>query len=301
MTRMPAAKDRLKPGLLARFQSGRSAGFEASRALCFCQVRRKLPSGMNEWVLVTGASSGIGHELAKLFAADKFNLLLVARNETRLATVAGELSSTYSVQAIPIARDLAHPSSANEIFAATDDRTVTILVNNAGFGQYGEFLDSDLKTEVEMMQVNMTSLVELTHLFAKPMRQRNSGKILNVASVAAFQPGPTVAIYYASKAFVYSFSYALSDELAGTGVTVTTLCPGTTRTEFFQRAGIHLHRPWPLADPAAVARAGYKAMMRGKRVVVPGMTNRFFSIVSPCLPSRVTAAIVRKIHARRSA
>jgi hypothetical protein len=130
------------------------------------------------------------------------------------------------------------------------------------------------------------------------MVARRAGRILNVASVAAFQPGPTVSLYYASKAFVYSFSYALALELEPFGVSVTTLCPGTTRTEFFERAKIHLARPYPLMDAAAVARAGYRGLLRGQRVVIPGWANKIMARLSPCFPSALTAAIVRRIHAR---
>ncbi len=132
------------------------------------------------------------------------------------------------------------------------------------------------------------------------MLEQKRGRILNVASVAAFQPGPTVSAYYASKAFVYSFSYALAVELQGTGVTVTTLCPGTTRTAFFERANLHLARPYPLMDPRVVAKAGYRGMIRGKRVVIPGFMNQVMARISPCLPSRWTANIVRKIHQGRA-
>jgi short-subunit dehydrogenase len=173
---------------------------------------------------------------------------------------------------------------------------VSALVNNAGFGHYGAFAETDLKLQSDMMQVNMHALVELTHLFLQPMLARRAGRILNVASVAAFQPGPTVNIYYASKAFVYSFSYALAAELEGTGVTVTALCPGTTRTEFFERAHIKLSRPWPLMDAGKVAQLGFQGMMKGKRVVIPGFTNRLMAAISPCLPSRLTSGIVRRVH-----
>jgi short-subunit dehydrogenase len=149
-----------------------------------------------------------------------------------------------------------------------------------------------------MMQVNMMALIELTYLFLQPMLQRRHGRILNVASLAAFQPGPTVNVYYATKAFVYSFTYALADEVEPQGIRVTALCPGSTRTEFFQRARVPMERPWPLDDPRHVARVGFDALMRGKRVAIPGIKHRLMAALSPCLPSRWTARIVRRLHQR---
>src|SRR5262245_5917651 len=188
---------------------------------------------MNDWALITGASSGIGLELAKLFAADHINLVLLARNEERLNKVSWELRARHSVQARVLVKDLASPTAPQEIFDELRDTPISMLVNNAGFGLYGPFLSGDLRGHSELMQVNMTALVQLTHLFAQPMVTRRTGRIMNVASTAAFQPGPLINVYYASKAFVHSFTYALAKELKGTGVTVTTLCPGTTHTEFF--------------------------------------------------------------------
>jgi hypothetical protein len=251
---------------------------------------------MKPWALITGASAGIGRELAGCFAAGAHNLVLVARNEQRLHALADELRNAHRIECRVLPCDLSQPGAAAGIFAATRDLEIDVLVNNAGFGQYGEFAHSDLKPQMDLMQVNMTALVELTHLFLQPMLNRKRGRILNVASVAAFQPGPTVNLYYASKAFVYSFSYALASELAHTGITVTTLCPGTTRTEFFERANIHMSRPWPMTSAKAVAELGYRATMRGQRVAIPGLMNRIMARVSPCLPSRWTSAIVKKVH-----
>lgn len=251
---------------------------------------------MDSWALITGASTGIGAELARIFAANHFNLVLVSRTRSRLEQLAKELTSQHNIQARVVPCDLSQPNAAANLFAAVRDLPISILVNNAGFGHYGRFLESDLAVQTGMMQTNMTALVELCHLFARPMLERRSGRILNVASIAAFQPGPTVNTYYASKAFVFSFSYALAMELKGTGVTVTTLCPGTTRTEFFARANIHMKRPFPLMDPRAVAQAGYRGLMHGKRVVIPGPINKLMAWFSPCLPSALTAAIVRYLH-----
>jgi short-subunit dehydrogenase len=251
---------------------------------------------MNDWALLTGASSGIGLELARRFAADRVHLALVARNESRLNRVADELRAGNGIQVKVLAADLSSPSAPAAIFEAMRGTPVSVLVNNAGLGQYGAFARSDLRLQTEIMQVNMTALVQLTHLFLQPMLQRGSGRILNVASTAAFLPGPMVNVYYASKAFVYSFSCALAAELAGTGVTVTTLCPGSTRTEFFERAGMHMAGGWPMMDSRRVAAAGYRGLMQGRRLVIPGLTNRIAAAIAQLAPARVTTAVVRRIH-----
>jgi short-subunit dehydrogenase len=253
---------------------------------------------MNSWTLITGASSGIGLELAKLFAADQFNLVLVARDEARLNQLAAELRTRHGIQVKVLARDLSAPSAAQEIFEALTDTPISVLVNNAGFGAYGPFAKADLRTQSDMTRVNMTALVELTHLFLRPMLARGSGRILNVASTAAFQPGPNVNVYYASKAFVYSFSYALSREVESSGVTVTVLCPGTTRTEFFVRAGMRPAGRWPMMDAREVAQTGYRGCLRGKRVVIPGLMNRLGALLAKLAPAWLTTGVVLKIHSR---
>jgi len=253
---------------------------------------------MSKWALITGASSGIGYELAKLFAADRYNLVLIARNETRLKHVADELQTTHGISVRVLPKDLSQATAPGEIFQALRDTPVSVLVNNAGFGWRGQFCQGDLPLSLEMMRVNMDSLVQLAHLFAQPMVTRGEGRILNVASTAAFQPGPWTAIYYASKAFVFSFSVALAEELAGTGVTVTTFCPGATRTEFFERA--NMQRSSGLVRLMAaekVTRIGYRGLMSGKRIVTPGVMNKITSTIARCLPARLTARIVRKINA----
>ena len=251
---------------------------------------------MNDWALITGASAGIGRELAELFAADKFPLVLVARNESRLNQLAQDLGARYGIQTRVLARDLSSPAAPREIFNALQETPVSILVNNAGFGQYGPFAGNDLAVQTRIMQVNMTALVELTHLFLQPMLRRGHGRILNVASTAAFQPGPTVNVYFASKAFVYSFSYALAEELKGTGITVTTLCPGTTRTEFFERGGFGPVRAPFTMNARDVAVAGYRGLMRGRRVVIPGVVNKITSALAKRLPARLLVGFVKRIH-----
>jgi short-subunit dehydrogenase len=255
---------------------------------------------MNEWALITGGSMGIGYELAKVFATNKFNLILVARNEARLKQIAEELRAQHGIEIKILVQDLSLAAAPQEIFDAVKDTPISVLVNNAGFGGRGSFAESDLQqTTLEMMHVNMDSLVALTRLFVPQMLARKQGRILNVASTAAFQPGPFANIYFATKAFVLLFSVALSEELEGTGVTVTALCPGSTKTEFFARAGMTgLRRDGLMMDAGVVAQIGYAGLMRGKRVVIPGMLNKVMTMMTNFLPMRVTNKIVRKINGR---
>lgn len=251
---------------------------------------------MENWALVTGASTGIGRELAELFASKGFHLAVVARNKEQLDALAGELTARHKIIVKVFAHDLSRPGAALALFESLREIPISVLVNNAGFGSYGPFADSDLHVQTEMMQVNMVALVQLTHLFLQPMRSRNAGRILNVASTAAFQPGPMLSIYYATKAFVLSFSYALSDELNGTNVTVTALCPGLTRTQFQKRAHLREGGPWRMMSAREVAAAGYRGLMKGQRVVIPGLFNKVGAFIARRVPYRMTSAIVRKIH-----
>jgi short-subunit dehydrogenase len=254
---------------------------------------------MNDWALITGASAGIGYELAKIFAADHFNLVLIARNEARLQKFADELRVQHGIEIKVLAKDLSLPNSPTEIFDALRDTPISILVNNAGFGWRGDFSKDDPQHSLDMMHVNMDSLVVLTRLFVEPMLTRRAGRILNVASTAAFQPGPFTNVYFASKAFVFSFSVALAEELAGTGVTVTTLCPGSTRTEFFERANMkNFRRDFAMMDADVVARIGYRGLIRGKRVVIPGVMNKVSSMLAKFAPLRLAVKAVRRINGR---
>jgi short-subunit dehydrogenase len=254
---------------------------------------------MKEFALITGATAGIGYELAKLFAANHFNVVLVARDEVRLKNVAAELRNAHNIEAVILPKDLSNPGAPREIFDAFQKTPVSVLVNNAGFGSQGAFSEEKLEFSLNMMHVNMDALVQLTHLFLQPMLKRRQGRIFNVASTAAFQPGPFTNIYYATKAFVFSYSVALAEELAGTGITVTTLCPGFTKTEFHQRAGMQRSSRWlPMMSAQDVARIGYSGLMEGKRIVIPGWRNKLTAAVSRRLPAAFTAKIVRRMNAR---
>lgn len=258
---------------------------------------------MSRCALITGASGGIGYELAKLCAREGDHVILVARNEQKLGEVARELQQSPAASTTVMAKDLTRPDASDELFAALqrDGRTVDVLVNNAGFGTHGPFAESDLSVQREMMQLNMVALTHLTRLLLPGMIEQRAGKILNVASTAAFQPGPLMAVYYASKAYVLSFSEALANELRGTGVTVTALCPGPTRTNFQRRAGVGdtLLARSGVADAASVAQAGYRGLMAGKTVVIPGMRNGFLAFAVKCLPRPLVIQAVRQIQEKR--
>jgi short-subunit dehydrogenase len=239
--------------------------------------------------LITGTSSGIGLEFARIFAREGYDLVLVARSEGRLNEIAGELKRSYGAQSRIMPKDLTIPSAPNAIFSEL--QAVEALVNSAGFATYGRFAEIDPKKELEMMQVNMVALTHLTKLFLPPMLQRGSGKILNVASTAAFQPGPLMAVYYATKAYVLSFSEALAQEVRGQGVTVTALCPGPTASGFQKRADMERSKlvQSGLLDARAVAEAGYRGLMQGKTSVVPGLRNQVLALAARFIP-RATAA-----------
>lgn len=228
--------------------------------------------------LITGASAGIGKAMAPIFARDKHNLILVARGRDRLESLATELRAAHGVQVHVVAADLTDPAAPHEIFEQTQalGLAVDFLVNNAGFGSNGAFLDLSLPREAEMVEVNCAALLKLTHFYAQPMRARGFGRVLNIASTAGFQPGPFMATYYATKAFVVSFSEALSHELRDTGVTVTCHCPGATHTEFARTAGNDKSRLFQrpgIATADDVAAHAYRAMMAGKAVAVHGFLN----------------------------
>ena len=238
-----------------------------------------------KWALVTGASSGIGVDLARLFAQAECNVVITARREERLRLLKEELELAYGVQVETVANDLSQPDGASRLFAAVEDKQlpVSILVNNAGIGLNGQFADLALEDQLGMIQLNLNSLTELTHRFLADMKARNEGWILQVASTYAFQPG---AGYAASKAYVLSFSLALHHELRGTNIKHSALCPGPTRTEFFEVAGNTSNRFMNalLLDSRGVAELGFRAVMAGKPFVVPGFLNRLFIFSQRLVP-----------------
>jgi short-subunit dehydrogenase len=256
---------------------------------------------MQETALITGASSGIGLDLARLFAKDGCDVVLVARSEGKLRELAAELERGGRVKAHVIALDLARPNAAEALVQRLPCE-IDVLVNNAGFGVAGAFVETELAKELEMIQVNVVALTQLTKLLLPKMVARRRGRVLNVASTAAFQPGPLMAVYYATKAYVLSFSEAIADELRDSGVTVTALCPGPTATGFAAAADMTASRLFNLAKPmssADVARSGYAAMRSGRRVVVPGMKNKLLTQSIRVSPRRLVTTIVRKLQESR--
>ncbi len=234
--------------------------------------------------LITGASGGIGLELARLAAKDGQDVILVARTGEKLDELAKYLGGMYQVRAQVIVADLADPEAPAAIMGevARLGLGVDTLINNAGFGDWGLFGRGDLARQLAMIQVNITALTELTRLCLPRMVSQRRGRILNVASTAGFAPGPLMAVYYATKAYVVSFSEAIGNELQGTGITVTALCPGPTRTGFAEVAGIgqsNLFKGPTVMDAAPVAAAGYRGMTRGKALVVPGLPNKVLLVV----------------------
>lgn len=248
--------------------------------------------------LVTGASGGIGCELAKLFGADHYNLVLVARGSDRLNQVAAEISDRCGVDVKTFALDLATAPAAQFLFdqLQREQVTVDVLVNNAGFGALGEFAGMPEEEILGQINLNVTAVTRLTRLFLPAMLARRAGKVMNVASTAAFQPGPLMAVYYATKAYVLSFSEALANEVAGAGVVVSCFCPGATDTGFARRAGnenTRLFKKIPPMNAEAVARDGYRGLMAGRTVVISGMQNWLVAESVRFAPRKLVTAISR--------
>ena len=255
---------------------------------------------MKQTALVTGASSGIGLELARLFASDRHDLVLVARNEGKLREIGERLEATHGIIATAIAADLSQPNAARDLVDTlrADSIEVDVLVNNAGIGLSGAFLDNDPQAQRAMLQLNVVALTELTRLLLPAMVARRSGRILNVASTAAFIPDPLAAVYGATKAYVLSFSEAIGEELRHRGVTVTALCPGATLTGFSTVAGAGSTRLYGKLKPmssADVARAGYQGLHDGRRVVVTGLRNKLLVQSARVSPRRVVTMVARRL------
>jgi short-subunit dehydrogenase len=252
---------------------------------------------LNETVLITGASSGIGLELAKCFAADGARLILVARNTAALEALAADLRQNFSIAARVLTADLRLPETPGRIYAAlqAEGVAVDVLVNNAGFGTHGDFTATPLDRQLDMVQVNVAALTNLTGLFLPGMIERRRGGVMNIASTAAFQSGPRMAVYYATKAFVLSFSEAVAEEVNGTGVTVTAVCPGPTTTNFGNVANFRGSQTLlrGAMTAGAVARHGYAAFRRGRFVVISGLRNFWPTVVVRVLPRIVIRKLVK--------
>ncbi|HEY8677134.1 MAG TPA: SDR family oxidoreductase [Candidatus Dormibacteraeota bacterium] len=257
---------------------------------------------MARTALITGASGGLGYEMAILFARDGWDCVLTARSADKLGVLADRLRAEHRVNVHVIAKDLAHPAAPGEIWSALQAARVQVdvLVNNAGFPTYGLFWELDAKTELEELQVNIVALTHLTKLFVPGMVARRDGRVLNVASTAAFEPGPLMAVYYASKAYVLSFSEALAEELRGTGVSVTALCPGPTRTGFQKRGAMEGSRllRGDIADAGSVAAAGYRGLMARKTLIIPGWSNKMVPLAARLTPRSIMTRMVHRAQQR---
>lgn len=253
--------------------------------------------------LITGAASGIGLALAKEFGKRGHDLVLTSRVQSELRDVAAGLTSKYNIQVGTMAADLQQPDAPRQLFEAVqrDGITIDILVNNAGLGFRGRFWELPLEDQLSIIRVNIEAVVRLTHFFLPQMINRNAGRVLNTASIAGFEPGPLLAVYHASKAFVLSFSEALATELEDTNITVTALCPGATDTDFFPKAGMvetKAFQKGPVSSPQEVAETAYKALMRGDRTVVVGGMNKAMVFARRFMSEGAQAKMNKKFYER---
>ena len=256
---------------------------------------------MKKTALITGASVGIGYELSKIFAGNNYNLVLVSRTKQKLEAISKELENKHGIQAKVIPKDLSKSTAPQELYdeIVADGIEITVLVNNAGFGLNGKFVDISTDKQMELIQLNITSLTMLCKLFGTDMVKRRSGRILNVASTAAFQAGPCMSTYYASKAYVLLFSEGINNEFAQNGVDVSVLCPGPTNTEFADRAKLNytkiLNVPW-IMNAAEVAEIGYAGLMNRKKIIIPGVMNKFLAFNSRLMPRSLSVLILRYLN-----
>lgn len=269
------------------------------------EIQGARSDGRGQTALLTGASSGIGLELARLFARDGYRLVLVADDETKLSQATKELEASSGHPITTIVQDLAEDGAAYQIAdrLAAEGVEVDVLVNDAGIGTYGPFVQTDAEEETRLLHINIVAPTQLTKRLLPGMVARKRGRVLNLASTASFMPGPLMTVYYASKAYVLSFSEGLAEELRGSGVTVTALCPGPTETNFDDRAGLGRMRAFRsrfanVADPASVAEAGYAGMLQGKRIVTPNLTARLMTVSPRLMPRGLLARSAKVLHSQ---
>lgn len=258
---------------------------------------------MNKTALITGSSGGIGYELAKVHAKSGDNLVLVSLDRLKLEELKKELEQIYKIEVYTIEKDLTQPESVNEVYDELKQRKISInyLVNNAGFGDFGLFAESDWSKQEKMINLNITALAHMTRLFLPDMIKQGGGKIMNVASTAAFQPGPTMSVYFATKAFVLSFSEAICEEVRDKGITVTALCPGSTETNFHAvvMGDKNLLKERKKSSPAEIAEFGYHSMMQGKRVAIHGFKNTVMAVSAGFFPRSWVVKVTRMIQERK--
>jgi short-subunit dehydrogenase len=251
--------------------------------------------------LITGASNGIGLELAKIHASKGDNLVLVARNKQKLDELKHELESAHNIKVYTIGKDLALPNAAKDVYDETKRQNISIdyLINNAGFGDFGMFAETDWNKELQMINLNITALTHFTKLYLQDMAKRGSGRIMNVASTAAFQPGPTMAVYFATKAYVLSFSEAVNNEVSDKGITVTALCPGPTESGFQAAAALEeskMVKGKKMPSSKTVAEYGYRAMMSGKAVAIHGLMNTILANAVRFMPRALLVKVIRNMQ-----
>lgn len=251
------------------------------------------------YTLITGASGGIGYELAKIFAKNGYNLILVARNIAKLEEIKEELNN---VKVEIIGMDLSLPNSSDSLIAIIEERKLEVeyLINNAGIGVYGEFVNTSIEKEEKLINLNILTLTKLTKYFLKKMKERNNGGIINVASVASFQAGPLMAVYYASKAYVLSFTEAIKEEIRGSNISITALCPGATATNFEKSSDLadnsDLFKKSIVHTPEYVAQKGYEALMNNKTIEIVGIINKLMIISQRFVPRSIITKIVKKLQ-----
>jgi short-subunit dehydrogenase len=256
---------------------------------------------MDKVAIVTGAASGFGYEFSKLLAQDSYNLILIDINGPGLAEAKRELEKKYPVAVDLLVYDLSKPGCALEIYAEVKQYNIDILINNAGYGLCGFFTNTSWQREEDMINLQVLTLTHLTKLFLKDMVARGSGRIMNVSSIAAFQAGPLMAVYYATKSYILLFSEALANEVKGTGVTVTAFCPGQTATNFQKTVALYSNTKLSstsrvMANVNQVAKIGYKAMMAGKSVSIPGSLNKLIALLNRFIPRKITVSLVRMLQ-----
>ncbi|MEO1652753.1 MAG: SDR family oxidoreductase [Bacteroidota bacterium] len=257
----------------------------------------------NLCAFITGASGGIGYEFARLIAADQIDLVLVARNQDKLKRIKQELESTHQIRVDILPKDLSQPNAAREVYEVVKNMDIEMLINNAGFGEFGEFIHTPWLKESQMIQLNITTLTQFTKLFLPQMVKRKSGFIMNVASTAAFQPGPLMAVYYATKAYVLSFTEAIAEEVRDCGVKITALCPGPTESGFqstahMEESKLVKNRKMPSAQE--VATYGYEALKKGKVVAVHGLQNKILANSVKFFPRNMVSSMVKKMQEKES-
>ena len=251
--------------------------------------------------LITGASNGIGLELAKIHASKGDNLVLVARNKQKLDELKHELESAHNIKVYTIGKDLSLPNAAKDVYDETKRQNISIdyLINNAGFGDFGMFAETDWNKELQMINLNITALTHFTKLYLQDMVKRRNGKIMNVASTAAFQPGPTMAVYFATKAYVLNFSEAVNNEVSDKNITVTALCPGPTESGFQAAAALEdskLFKGKNIPSSKTVAEFGYRSMMSGKTVAIHGLVNSILANAIRIMPRALVVKVTRKMQ-----